>query len=684
MPVRGTRISSKFEPLNDELLLKLAEAPSVEHKKMQESMEELGLASGAVEQIASTGKESSKMYKKFDDALKASAQALASNGLSGAVRSQAMQLKGLYGQNIQPIMAAEKNRQDQQKMYDAIVAQDPTWIGRNPHKSSIDEYLHGIPALGGVSGEKIRTMAMTSAAAESAERIIPYKPDGRGYLIGGLGYTDAEQKLIVSALANPNDANTQNALRNAIGEDRYAGVMQSYRTILEGLDYKGLNVEDPQSRAMIVQNALDGYYRGLTYKEDARKDLALEQALHRAQINAYRNAGNGDSNQETAPRSPYDNRDIRTASSATGSAVDKEIDAYIDRYNRDNNHKNKLSKDNMAHRRAAYKNIQGRFKASNYISEVLGVLDGQKYKLGNNVVYLTPNGERKKRQGITPSKNDYVTREQLFNMVKTEALKGNFSKSFGVFPSMRKKDGSEMGIDDVEKALRNYVKNYGNEYGEQFGSSFEDLIKNGDISHVEKEYIIADGNEAFPEYKNTFDLISNEMYGTNNRSVEVKSVDGKKKKRIGELFKISADANGNPKRTSNITEFSYTPLSLSQDGNEYIIATDVEGIKWKLPLKIFNSTMQEAVNGYMGLKRGSYNFKTNNDVYRYMNEHYADNVTSAGNIYSMSDNMYEALGPTIVKNYNLNRVGNQSGSMVFGLNNIDVPTYLQQLQQIDE
>lgn len=240
-------INSSFKPFSYAEMLQPTLQATQAHQELEDLYGEVGdeaaTISGSINPI--TDRDTYARYKGFEDALRAEADTLASEGLNPSSRRTAKLLRSRYKKDITPIETAIKNRYEKAKEQRAGRMNDDTIMyDRDFSTISLDELIKN-PDLGytAVSGNTLYKQGMQAAAAASSRNIETLKSLGNQYWQIRQGYgSNAANKFL---LDNSNIPELKDAINRIVSQ---SGITDNNKD--RAIDY-----------------AINGIMAGLTYNE---------------------------------------------------------------------------------------------------------------------------------------------------------------------------------------------------------------------------------------------------------------------------------------------------------------------------------------------------------------------------------------------------------------------------------
>lgn len=228
MPNYSLVIDAKFRPYSyQELALPLMQMTQA-HQQLEDQYAEMSTKANEWSSRANeqTDPKAYAMYKRYADDLKAQADQLAAVGLNPQSRQNMYNMRSRYSSEILPIETAYNSRDEQRKMQQKILAQDPTHMfGKNASTISLDEFLTN-PTLDTIS-QNYSGALLTQQVSQAANNLA------RELTSTGVGRLDEYTKTflqqhgltredVLRAVNNPDNPKSSKVL-NAIVE----GVMNS-------------------------------------------------------------------------------------------------------------------------------------------------------------------------------------------------------------------------------------------------------------------------------------------------------------------------------------------------------------------------------------------------------------------------------------------------------------------------
>lgn len=247
MPNYSLVINSQFKPFSYQDMLAPTLMATQAHQELEDLYGEVGdeaaTVAGSINPI--TDKDAYARYKGFEDALRAEADTLASEGLNPSSRRTAQLLRSRYKKDITPIETAIKNRYEKAKEQRAGRMNDDTIMyDRDFSTISLDELIKN-PDLGytAVSGNTLYKQGMQAAAAASSRNIETLKALGNQYWQIRQGYgSNAANKFL---LDNSNIPELKDAINRIVSQ---SGITDNNKD--RAIDY-----------------TINGIMAGLTYDE---------------------------------------------------------------------------------------------------------------------------------------------------------------------------------------------------------------------------------------------------------------------------------------------------------------------------------------------------------------------------------------------------------------------------------
>lgn len=279
-------INSKFRPFSYQELATPVMQMTQAHQQLEEQYAELQTKANIWDKMANeqTDEKAHSMYLAYANDLRKSAEQLSKYGLDTSSRQDMLNMRARYASEIVPIENAYRKREEQAKMQQQAMLQNPTLLfSRRASTTSLDKYLEN-PNLDFESYSGAMLTQQTAQAVQNMVKELTSTKVGRLDAFTktfmqkhGLSRTD-----ILQAFANPNSSEGARIL-NKITED-----VINASGIRDWKDDKILNTAYNYSR--------QGWWSGIgqtqisTFADEGAK-MAAQHAYRMAELAAANNQG---------------------------------------------------------------------------------------------------------------------------------------------------------------------------------------------------------------------------------------------------------------------------------------------------------------------------------------------------------------------------------------------------------
>ena len=249
-------IDSKFKPFNYDELVKPVQQATEAHIALEDKYSTMAEQANVWENIIDKDldPELYDQYKQYADALDASAEQLAREGLTPGSRKSLMEMRKRYSKDIVPIDTAYKRKQEEIKRQQDISdkAGGKVVFSRNAVASPLSAYVKGDNDFKQINLDAVYKENMEGAAAISSRYFNT---------VEGQSFKNDYYRLIETTGIAPGEA-----VSTLIASGDYPALTEFYRLSLDRTGYNkdGYSSND-QNRVM--SSALQGIATGLIYKE---------------------------------------------------------------------------------------------------------------------------------------------------------------------------------------------------------------------------------------------------------------------------------------------------------------------------------------------------------------------------------------------------------------------------------
>lgn len=220
MPDYSLVVNSQFHPFSYQDMLAPVAASTQAQQAIEDQYSNISQQAGAYDKLLNADTESRayNQYRRYQDDLATQVEQLSKEGLTPASRQAMLNMKKRYAQEITPIDTAWKNREEQRKAQEQMLAQDNTLLlSRHAAATSLDDYLKNPELSYTPYSGKMATAQVAQVAGALAKELKSY---GSGKPLDA--YTSTFMKnygfssgQVLQAIQNPKDPNSSHVL-NAI------------------------------------------------------------------------------------------------------------------------------------------------------------------------------------------------------------------------------------------------------------------------------------------------------------------------------------------------------------------------------------------------------------------------------------------------------------------------------------